>query len=120
MTSEEIKALGLRVGDVRRITKDYTIEHVDGDGLAVICVNHGGFPAKDIVAIERVVPDGWIWINAPATVYMMWNKEMNLRASISADGLIDCWSMEPGNYNAHYKTPALVAKALIEVWEQGQ
>lgn len=127
MTSEEIKALDLRVEGSGSEIYDVTIrchvsELAESEDYIQAEVGDGVILKSIIVAMERVMPelpDGWVWINSTAGVYMVWNEESNIRASIIHDGQICCWSMEPGN-NSHVKLPALVAKALLDVWGRTQ
>ena len=122
MTSEEIKALGLRVGDVVHPKFGCRVDHVDDESGTVIL--HGlHYNPKLLISIERVMPglpDGWVWIPMRNLVHFMQNEELSQRASVCSLGLLDCWEYGPDRDNIGMKMPALVAKALLEVWERTQ
>lgn len=115
MTSEEIKALGLRVGDVVRVTAVETIIEVDESGDYVWLANRE-HQHQDIVAIERVMPalpEGWTWgapLGDPVDI-----------ARANHTGYSDWASIDHlGRLHGAGLLPALVAKALLEVWGRTQ
>jgi hypothetical protein len=134
MTSEEIKALGLRVGDVVRRTVEGRITAIDDysdepNGPLFTFKDGGSHWPIDIVAIERVMPglpDGWTWIEiTEATPHLLAAAQQlagdgRTSAAISRNGGIRCArNMETVN-DKGCATPALVAKALLEVWGRTQ
>lgn len=128
MTSEEIKALGLREGDVMRYTAEAPISDIDDSDeehgpMITMANNRGSFWPEDFTAIERVMPplpDGWTW--NPEDRREVEHKEGDVLAFSNRDGSITCWreSVDDSGTRIPWPIPALVAKALLEVWGRGR
>ena len=124
MTSEEIKALGLREegsgGDIYDVTiRCHVSRHAGSEDYIQAEVGEGVIHKSVITAMERVrppLPDGWAWKpTIPGESARVENGFLHAR--ISDRGGIDGWNDAE---DRPAPVEALVAKALIEAWERTQ
>ena len=120
MTSEEIKALGLRVGDELLATIPVKVVSIQQGApmLQLATVSRAAtfwVEPEEVTAIQRMkpsLPDGWTW------------DQTNTGPGVIERASGPCGSWATINYEggivSHHVLPALVAKALLEVWGRTQ
>ncbi len=125
MKSEEISAMGLRGPNIiADVTIRCAVSSFDDDYIRAQ-VGDGLIHRSVIVAIERVMPDleeGWTWGLASDChgAAALAHGPRGAIATIDKMGGMQCFEYLGGSPSGHAKTPARIAKALIEVWEARQ
>lgn len=116
---EDVKVLGLREGDVVRVVFESEIQSIDDeheeDGPMLTFVRSGAsFWPSDMDAIELVLPvlpEGWEYTptESPDELARVWRPGSTYHVCIYVSGQLTGGG-EP--------IPALVAKALLKLWDR--